>query len=367
MFYLVPIKVPIRIQNIRLQHNRFTNDEERQLMRDRENRIADEIVQKMNANPLFSHWTYARESPNEFSQASYSFKLPGGEDKNIHLAGVNESWLRLFNIQLKEGRLWDDEKDVFEDYLFIVTESVLKLYGITDFNSALLQPKSRIWYSTDRQEEMKTNPPYRIVGVVRDFDYLHLSQKSAPVAFYYTKGYRYNPIIASIVPGRTQDAIDFLRKLHQETAGGEFTYSFVEDEVQAMYKEDKKIASIYSLFTFIAIFVSALGLLSMSLFDIQQRRKEIAIRKINGATFQDIIRLLLKRYFRTLGLSFAIATPVALLAIQRYLEDFAHKAPISWWLFAVALTLTVGISLLTLLYQTRKAATQNPAEIVNSE
>jgi ABC-type antimicrobial peptide transport system permease subunit len=124
---------------------------------------------------------------------------------------------------------------------------------------------------------------------------------------------------------------------------------------------------VYSIFTFIAIFISALGLLSMSLFDIQQRRKEIAIRKVNGAMFHDIIRLLLKKYFWTLVISFAIATPVALLAINRYLEDFAHKATVSWWLFAVAIVLTAGVSLLTLIYQTQKAANQNPADVVKSE
>ena len=165
----------------------------------------------------------------------------------------------------------------------------------------------------------------------------------------------------------TQDAIDFLRNLHEETVGGEFSYSFVEDEVRTMYMEDKKIATIYTIFTCIAILISVLGLFSMSLFDMQQRRKEIAIRKVNGATFHDIIRLLLKKYFLSLVISFAVATPVALFAIHRYLEDFANKAPVSWWLFAVAVVLTIGISLLTLIYQTVKAANQNPAEVVKSE
>jgi len=257
--------------------------------------------------------------------------------------------------------------------LLIVTEAVLKLFGITDFNDVLLQPESRMWWTVGRDEEMKTNPPYRIVGVVKDFDYLHLSKKSEPIAFTFSATFsagsttKYSPLTAAIVPGRTQDAIEFLRNLHEETVGGEFAYSFVEDEVREMYTEDKKIVTIYTVFTFIAVFVSILGLFSMSLFDIQQRRKEIAIRKINGATFHDIVRLLLKKYFWTLGISFVIASPVALFAINRYLEDFAHKAPVSWWLFAVAATITAGISLLTLLWQTYKAANQNPAEVVKSE
>ena len=356
----------IKVQFLKFQTDyNIRNAEESRMKRERENQIADEITYKMNACPLFTNWTYG-DSPNKFSGRGTPFRLPGEENKNINIVWVSESWLKLFDIQLKEGRLWNDDTDIFTDYLLIVTESVLKLYGITDFNDALLQPENRIWFST--VGDMSTNPPYRIVGVVKDFDYLHLSQVSEPTAFCYTgNNGRTKPLIASIVPGRTQEAIEFLRNLHQETVGGEFSYSFVEDEIREMYKEDKKIAMIYSIFTVIAIFISALGLFSMSLFDVQQRRKEIAIRKVNGATAYDIIRLLLKKYFMSLAISFVIAAPVALFAINRYLEDFANKAPISWWLFAVALAITAAISLLTLIYQTQKAASQNPAEVVKSE
>jgi len=339
------------------------SNEEWEMIQKRENRIADEISQKMNAYPLFSNWTYGK-SPNEFSNREFLFKLPEGEYKNVNVTEADESWFRLFEIPLKEGRLWDDKTDDFHDYFLIVTESFLKLYGITDISNATLQPEKRIWWSP---EEMKTNPPYRIVGVVKDFNYLHLSQKSEPIAFIYSKGYRDEPLIASIVPGRKQEAIKFLRNLHDETVGGEFSYSFVEDEIHEMYKGDRTIAVIYSIFTFIAIFISALGLFGMSLFDMQQRRKEIAIRKVNGALVSDIIRILLKKYFLLLAVSFVIAAPIALFAINRYLEGFANKAPVSWWLFAAALAITAGISLLTLIYQTVRAANQNPADVVKVE
>ena len=359
------IKNIIKVQFLKYIPGRsWSSTEEWQKDKDREDGIADEIVQKMNSCPLFTHWTYG----NSPKGVTFPFKLPEGEFKEIGLAGVSESWLRLFDIQLKEGRLWDDQTDDFCGYYLIVTESFLKLFGIADFNNALLQPERRLWMSSLRpQEEMKTNPPYRIVGVVKDFNYLHLSQKSDPLAFYYSEGWRGYPLIASIVPGRTRDAIEFLRKLHDETIGGEFSYSFVEDEIREMYKEDKRIATIYSIFTCIAIFISALGLFGMSLFDVQHRRKEIAIRKVNGASVLEIIRLLLKKYYIALAISFVIAAPVALLAINRYLEDFANKAPVSWWLFVAAVAITASISLLTLIYQTVRAASQNPADVVKSE
>ena len=329
-----------------------------------ENLIADEIAQKMNACPLFTQWTYG-QSPNKFTKGNWSFKLPEGELKQINLIRTDAKWLKLFDIQLKEGRLWDEEKDDYEGYNIIVTESVLKLYGITDFNNALLQAQSRIWINSN-VEQMSSNPPFRIVGVVKDLNNSHLSQLAEPIIFHYSGTSRNSLLMASIVPGKTQEAIVFLRNLHEETVGGEFTYSFVADEVREMYREDEKIASIYTIFTFIAIFVSVLGLFSMSLFDIQQRRKEIAIRKINGATIADVIRLLLKNYFRSLLISFALAAPVAFYVINRYLEGFAHKALVSWWLFGVAITLTTGVSLLTLIYQTHKAASQNPAEVIKN-
>jgi ABC-type antimicrobial peptide transport system permease subunit len=104
-----------------------------------------------------------------------------------------------------------------------------------------------------------------------------------------------------------------------------------------------------------------------NILDIRQRRKEIAIRKVNGALMKDIISLLLRKYFALLGIAFAIATPVALFVIHKYLENFTFKAPVSWWLFAVALLVTVVLSMLTLLGQASKASRENPAEVIKSE
>ena len=172
---------------------------------------------------------------------------------------------------------------------------------------------------------------------------------------------------AHIVPGKRQEAILFLQKLHEETVGGEFFYSFAEDEIKAIYKEDKKVTSIYTTFALIAILISSLGLFGLSLFDVQQRYREIAIRKVNGATTAIIMQMLLRKYYKLLAIAFLIATPVSWLAIHKYLENFAHKASISWWLFAVAIVITGSISLLTLIWQTRRAARMNPAIAIKNE
>lgn len=343
------------------------SEEEWKANREKEKRMAEEITQKMNESPLFSAWTYG-DSPHSESVFLTNLSTADGKSNKIQLLGTSQAWLKIFDIQLVDGRMWNDETESGHGYDFIVTESALKLFGITDFHNATLQPDRRLWWSSDRpQEEMKTNPPYRIVGVIKDFNATHLAHKPVPVVMYYSKGWYEEPLLASIVTGRKQEAIDFLQKLHSETIGGEFTYSFIEDNMAKMYKEDKKIAVIYTVFTIIAIIISALGLLSMSLFDIQQRRREVAVRKVNGASFKGVFILLMKRYFILLFISFIIAVPLSLYAGKSYLEGFAYQTPISWWIFVSALIITAFISFITLIYQIRRAANSNPAEVLKSE
>ncbi len=332
----------------------------------KEKQMDSEITQQLNASTLFTAWTNG-STPNQFNHGGFQFKSQEVDLKPVTLVGTNPDWLRMLNIQLLEGDIWDNNQNSFYTYDCIVSESALKYFGITNFREAQLQPQSRIWYSYDKPEEMKTNPPYRIIGVVKDFNGSHLAQKPYPVVFYYTSRHPYNPVIASITPGKEQEAVQFLKKLHNETVGGEFTYSFLEDEIHEMYKEDRKIATIYSIFTVFILLIAVLGLFSISLFDIQQRYQEIAIRKVNGADKKDIFRLFFKKYLILLGLSFVIASPIAWYAVQRYLENFAVKASIAWWLFVIALLITAGVSFLTLFWQTSRAADQNPAEVLKSE
>ena len=334
-------------------------DEKREAKWEQDVQTADEIRQQMDASPLFAYWVQNNAPNNYRFTSNYSYK---GETKSISMFGVDEKWLKLFEIRLLDGRLFDNNVDVQSAGNLIVGESVLKLFGISDFREAELIP---IYRYTREGDEPPT--PHRIIGVVKDIYTSHLSQPQNPIGYLFSTGDRYDQIRAAILPGKRQEAIQFLKQLHEETVGGEFTYTFLEDEVAETYKEDKRIATIYTIFTIIAILISALGLFSMSLFDVQQQRRSIAIRKVNGATAGEIVRMLLKRYLVLLAVAFVIAAPIAYIAIRQYIKDFTFQTAISWWLFAIAFVLTAAISLVTLIYQTRKAASQNPAEVVKTE
>ena len=213
------------------------------------------------------------------------------------------------------------------------------------------------------------NPPFEVVGVIEDFRTGHLAKGDAPLAILYDKGDNpTNPLIATIVEGKRKEAIDFLKELHSEVLGqGEFDYSFVEDEVKKLYDEDKRTTRIYVTFAGLAICVSCLGLFGLSLYDIRQRYREIALRKVNGATGRQITMLLVKKYLYILGAAFAVAIPLVYYIIDDYTKDFAVKAPISIDLFVAGFILTLVVSLGTLLWQVREAVRINPAWIMKNE
>lgn len=334
----------------------------------------DELNNKLRTSPLFEKWCFGRPPYYKHSttEGLYKFRRTDAPDdyKNVALLATSNEWFDIFGIRVKEGRAWDAETEG-EAYNLIVSESTMKQYNLHNVGSDELQSKDPIWF---RIENISfSNPPYRIVGVVKDMYVSHFAQNQYPVAMYYSEGViavgalPTDPLIVSVAEGRRQEAIDFLSKLHKEMIGGDFKYSFVEDDMLEMYRSDEQVASVYTLFTVIAIFVSALGLFSISLYEIQQRYTEIAIRKVNGAPVWGIVWMLLKKYLVLLAIGFVLAVPIAYLAIDRYLESFAVKAPLSWWLFGLAFLITSLISLLTLIYHTRRAANTDPARVLKSE
>lgn len=328
---------------------------------DAEQRLDDEITQKINASPLFSCWSKG-VCPYEYSENNSRVCLPGNEYQYVTYVKSTEKYFNLYNIQLKEGRSWDKELDQFQENNLIINESAAKLLGIKDINTDQLQAERKLYRS-----ENNDNPPCKIIGIVKDFKTNHLSKATIPLVFTYEKAYLTEKFMASVIPGKKQEAIAFLEKLHNEMIGGEFEYAFLEDEIKILYQDDKRVTIIYSVFALIAILISSMGLFGLSLFDVQHRYREIALRKINGATVSIIMRMLLRKYYLLLGIAFVIATPLSLLTIIKWQEDFANKTPLSWWLFVVAALGTAAISLATLIFQIRKAANSNPMDILKGE
>ena len=134
-----------------------------------------------------------------------------------------------------------------------------------------------------------------------------------------------------------------------------------------MYNKEKKLAQVFTFFTILALFIACLGIYGLVALSTEQRTKEIGIRKVNGATINEILYMLNKDFVKRVLIAFMIACPVAYYAMNKWLENFAYKTTLNWWIFALAGVFTVVIALLTVSWQSYKAATRNPVEALRDE
>ncbi|MCY1719251.1 ABC transporter permease [Prolixibacteraceae bacterium Z1-6] len=208
----------------------------------------------------------------------------------------------------------------------------------------------------------------KIIGVVKDFHLSSLKKEVEPlVLFKRDKLWLINFIVA-FQPGKKMEALADMKTvwtlLFPEYP---FQYESVGSMYQKVYKAELLQAKLLSVFTFIALFICSMGLFGLALIVTQQRTKEIGVRKVNGARVTEIIQLLNRDFIRWVVLAFVFACPVAWFAMDKWLENFAYKISLSWWIFVLAGILAVGIALLTVSFQSWKAATQNPVEALRYE
>ena len=247
----------------------------------------------------------------------------------------------------------------------------MKQLGYKDIQEAFIRSKDPLWvgYDPKTKETFKGGvEPMPVRAVISDFYAGHVSEGIKPMMFLVDNDRMRGHVIISTHKGKVKETIEYLKAMVKEMTGSEdFVYSWLQDEVNKLYDDDRRLTIIYSVFALIAIAVSCLGLFGISLFDIRQRYREIAIRKVNGAGLKDLYLLLFRKYLTVLGASFVVAAPLAYYLIYRYTADFAVKAPIGIGIFALALLLITLISMGTLWWQIRKAANIDPATVMKTE
>jgi len=206
-----------------------------------------------------------------------------------------------------------------------------------------------------------------IVGVVKDFNFRPLHYPIGPMVL------TNNPenimtMNVKIAPENRAETLKYIRDTYQKHRDQRaFSYSFFEDLLAEKYKDETRLKNITIAFSILAIVISVLGILGMAVFAITRRTKEIGIRKVNGAKVSEVMLMLNKDFIKWVGISFVIATPIAWYAMHKWLENFAYKTELSWWIFGLAGLMALGIALLTVSWQSWKAATRNPVEALRYE
>lgn len=308
--------------------------------------------EELQRNPYIQHVCHG-EFPLSFWTSTWKNPQSKAGFISCNTLPAAPEFYDLFGMKLKAGRYFDREKDANDVKKVVVNEAALKFFDIQDWQEACLESDS--WGR------------FEIIGVVEDFRYQHLSKRVEPLVIGYFESNE-NPFLMHITEGKEAEVIQFLQQLQKKVSPGiDFSYSFFDDRIKAQYKEDRYTVKIFSVFTLIAVWVSAMGLFGFSMFDLQQRYREIALRKVNGASRFRVVRELTLQFCLLVGTSFGIACPLAWLIIHKYMEGFSVYAPLSSWLFVVAMLITGGVTLITLFWQSFRAASENPANALKNE
>ena len=211
-------------------------------------------------------------------------------------------------------------------------------------------------------------PGGKITGVVKDFHLQSLKSTVAPLVFFKRGSLWLINFIISYKPGMRTQALNDMETLWNSLFPEyPFQYEYVGAMYKKVYKAELLQARLLSVFTLIALFICSMGLFGMALITTQQRVKEIGVRKVNGARVSEIVTMLNKDYLIWVAVAFVFASPVAWYAMNKWLENFAYKTGLSWWIFVLAGILALGIALLTVSWQSWRAAMRNPVEALRYE
>ena len=324
----------------------------------------DILRQKLDECPFIENYMYGAQLFRD-----YDSEVINDKDQRVRCITLFTSakFFEIFDIPVIEGEI-SKAKDQF-DYRVVLNRAAMKAFGYTDMSEAFVRWESAQWiYSQNGKmvEGGKLLTP--VTAVVEDYYNGHLTEGFQPMIFILSSDNTSGTASICIRSGQEKACLDYLKKVEQEIYNNEdFQYTWLKDNVKELYDDDRQITVIYSVFALIAIAVSCLGLFGISLFDIRQRYREIALRKVHGASMKDLYQLLFKKYLAVLGASFVVAVPIAYYLIHQYTIDFVVKAPVGIGIFVVALLLVAGISMGTLWWQIRKAANIDPATVMKRE
>lgn len=210
-----------------------------------------------------------------------------------------------------------------------------------------------------------------VVGVVNDFHFASLHQKIQPLALWVgkdtTRAMAYLLVRLSAGADLRQSVNAVVRTYQSFRPEEPITYYFLDEAFGALYKSEDRMATMFGAFTAFAVFIACLGLFGLAAFTAEQRTKEIGVRKVLGASIASIVALLSKDFLKLVLIAIVVASPIAWYAMNRWLQDFAYKITIEWWVFALAGLLAVSIALLTVSFQSIKAALMNPVKSLRSD
>jgi len=278
----------------------------------------------------------------------------GEKSFNLQCIYVDIDFLKTMGIRLKEGRQFL-QGDMGKSC--IINEAAVEQYGWDDLEN--------------RKFNNMQEGGIQVIGVVQNFHVESLRSKIQPVCLIFVNkdiAKNLSNVSIRLTVGNIDKKMKDLEKVWKSYIPNlPMDYSFYEDNFDAMYKQDERLGKAIGMFAFIAFFLTCMGILGQIFQVCANRTKEIGIRKINGANVSEVMRLLRKDFVKLVALSFGIAIPIAWFVMHKWLQGFAYKTELSWWIFALAGVIALVIALLTVSWQSWRTARMNPVEALRYE
>jgi putative ABC transport system permease protein len=303
---------------------------------------------------------------NFHSNTIYPEGKPEKRGDNFGILNIDYRFQDVFNPKILAGRMFAREDQPGGAKLVINHEACKKL-GFDSPESAIgkfVMVKVSDYLSI-------TETPFQIYGVIEDFHQESPRKIIEPLLMLADYKWRYDvgyvTVLFDNMIGNSAVFADLKSKWESFFPKDPFGFQFTSETYQFQMKADEKLAGIFTIYTCLSVLLAALGLFGLAANSTKKRTKEIGIRKVNGAKIAEIITMLNKDFVKWVAIAFVIATPVAYFALHKWLENFAYKTSLSWWIFGLAGLLALGIALLTVSWQSWRAATRNPVEALRYE
>jgi ABC-type antimicrobial peptide transport system permease subunit len=278
-----------------------------------------------------------------------------GKNYNVGFnpASVGFDFVKLMKLKIVEGRDFSMQYPTDSTDAFLVNEEAVKRMGMKN-------PIGK-WVSAWAKKG-------HIVGVLKDYHSRSLRDPILPVMLDIKEGEYFGVIIVKTKQGQTKEALSGLEKVYKNiNPKFAFAYQFVDEEFKKMYTGELIVSKLSVLFATLAILISCLGLLGLVIFAAEQRTKEIGIRKVLGASIQQIVAMFSKEFVKLILIAFVVAAPIGWFMMSTWLSDFTYRINITWWTFGLALTFALFVAFATMSYQAIRAAIANPVKSLRTE
>jgi putative ABC transport system permease protein len=272
---------------------------------------------------------------------------------------IDEDYLTTMDMELLAGRNFSSQI-ASDTFAVIFNEAAIQALGVRG------DPLGQVVIKNQGAEDEQK---LRIIGIVKDFNFESLHHEIKPLALQFFEGFVFKDYVSiRLAPENLRQTMAFVEKTWTSFEPQvPMAYSFLDENLDQLFKSELQLHKVLNLFSALALFIACLGLYGLVLFTIERRRKEISIRKIIGASATDIVLLLNKNLLRLIFIAFLLATPLAWYGMNQWLQNFAYRIDIQWWMFALAGLAALAIALLTVSVQAIRAAVANPVESLRSE